>query len=272
VVDIRYIRGGTKVVRVHRTIKEIKVLIGALSDSDPIWEELKQDDRKGVQRLLQQQEREWVKKEKEKEEFETLTRYEKELRLQGFTHIAGIDEVGRGPLAGPVVTAAVILPHDFFLAGLNDSKKLSETKREEYYEYIRENAISIGVGMVHAEEIDSINIYQATKKAMNEAIVHLPVQPDYLLIDAMKIHSPFPSQSIIKGDSKSISIAAASIIAKVTRDRMMKEYAVKYPGYAFEKNAGYGTKDHLMGLKRFGVTPLHRKSFAPVKELLHADH
>ncbi|PFG06735.1 ribonuclease HII [Bacillus sp. es.034] len=255
--------------KVHRTISEIKQLIGTLTESDPILEELKQDERKGVQKLLIQLERERKKQAKEKKEFQDLTRYEKELRFQGYTRIAGIDEVGRGPLAGPVVTAAVILPKDFYLAGLNDSKKLSEGKREEYYEYIQRHAISIGVGMVHAEEIDSINIYQATKKAMNEAIVQLPVQPDYLLIDAMKIVSPYPSQSIIKGDSKSISIAAASIIAKVTRDRMMKEYAEKYPGYAFEKNAGYGTKDHLNGLEQLGVTPLHRKSFAPVKELLH---
>lgn len=255
--------------KVHRTISEIKQLIGTLTESDPILEELKQDERKGVQKLLIQLERERKKQAKEKKEFQDLTRYEQELRLQGYTCIAGIDEVGRGPLAGPVVTAAVILPKDFYLAGLNDSKKLSEGKREEYYEYIQRHAISIGVGMVHAEEIDSINIYQATKKAMNEAIVQLPVQPDYLLIDAMKIVSPYPSQSIIKGDSKSISIAAASIIAKVTRDRMMKEYAEKYPGYAFEKNAGYGTKDHLNGLEQLGVTPLHRKSFAPVKELLH---
>ncbi|MBW3113889.1 MULTISPECIES: ribonuclease HII [Bacillaceae] len=258
--------------KVHRTIKEVKELIGTLSDSDPILEELKQDDRKGVQKLLMQLDRERMKQEKEKEEFDILTRYETELRQQGFTHIAGIDEVGRGPLAGPVVTAAVILPSNFYLAGLNDSKKLSEAKREEYYEYIQKHAISIGIGMVHAEEIDSINIYQATKKAMNEAIVELPVEPDYLLIDAMKIQSPYPSQSIIKGDAKSISIAAASIIAKVTRDRMMKEYALKYPGYAFEKNAGYGTKDHLIGLEQLGVTPLHRKSFAPVKEILHSGH
>lgn len=258
--------------KVHRTIKEIKELIEDLSDSHPILEELKRDDRKGVQKLLIQLERERMKKKKEKEEFDLLTRYETELRLQGYTHIAGIDEVGRGPLAGPVVTAAVILPPDFYLAGLNDSKKLSEAKREEYYEYIRKHAISIGIGMVHAQEIDSINIYQATKKAMNEAIVQLPIQPDYLLIDAMEIQSPYQSQSIIKGDAKSISIAAASIIAKVTRDRMMKEYALEYPGYAFEKNAGYGTKDHLIGLEQLGVTPLHRKSFAPVKEILHTDH
>ncbi|MGG4169764.1 ribonuclease HII [Rossellomorea vietnamensis] len=257
--------------KVHRTISEIKQLIGTLTESDPILEELKQDERKGVQKLLLQLERDRKKQAEEKKEFQDLTRYEQELRLQGFTRIAGIDEVGRGPLAGPVVTAAVILPHDFYLAGLNDSKKLSEGKREEYYEYIQNHAISIGIGMVHAEEIDSINIYQATKKAMNDAIINLPVQPDYLLIDAMKLQSPYPSQSIIKGDSKSISIAAASIIAKVTRDRMMKEYAEKYPGYAFEKNAGYGTKDHLKGLEQLGVTPLHRKSFAPVKELLQTN-
>ncbi|WP_341357863.1 ribonuclease HII [Rossellomorea sp. y25] len=253
---------------VHMTIKEISEIIKSASAHDPILEGLKKDKRIGVQKLLKQIEREQMKREKEREEFAVLTQYESELRQQGFTLIAGIDEVGRGPLAGPVVAAAVILPHDFYLAGLNDSKKITEARREDFYEYIMEHATSVGVGMVHAEEIDSINIYQATKKAMSEAIVSLPVQPEYLLIDAMKIQSPFPSQSIIKGDSKSISIAAASIIAKVTRDRLMKEYAATYPGYAFEKNAGYGTKDHLGGLEKLGVTPIHRKTFAPVKELL----
>ncbi len=253
---------------VHMTIKEIKEIIKSVPAQDPILEDLKKDERIGVQILLQQIERERMKQEMEKKEFEVLTQYERELRQEGFTLIAGIDEVGRGPLAGPVVAAAVILPHDFYLAGLNDSKKITEARREDFYEYIKEHATSIGVGMVHADEIDSINIYEATKKAMNEAIVSLHVQPEYLLIDAMKIQSPFPSQSIIKGDAKSISIAAASIIAKVTRDRLMKDYARSYPGYAFEKNAGYGTKDHLLGLEKFGVTPIHRKSFAPVKEKL----
>ncbi|MGG1630544.1 ribonuclease HII [Rossellomorea sp. NRS-1567] len=250
------------------TIKEIREIIKSASAHDPILDELKKDERIGVQKLLKQIEREQMKREKEREEFTVLTQYERELHQQGFTLIAGIDEVGRGPLAGPVVAAAVILPDDFYLAGLNDSKKITEARREDFYEYIREHAISVGVGMVHADEIDSINIYEATKKAMSEAIVSLLVQPEYLLIDAMKIQSPFPSQSIIKGDSKSISIAAASIIAKVTRDRLMKEYSSTYPGYAFERNAGYGTKDHLGGLEKLGVTPIHRKSFAPVKELL----
>ncbi len=254
--------------KAQRTIKEISEIIGSVSDSDPVLEELKKDDRKGVQKLLLQVERARMKRVKEKEEFKVLTQYEDNLRLQGFNLIAGIDEVGRGPLAGPVLTAAVILPVDFYLAGLNDSKKISESKREEYHDYIQEHAVSIGIGMVHADEIDSINIYEATKRAMNEAVANLFIRPEYLLIDAMKIDSPYPSQSIIKGDSKSISIAAASIIAKVTRDRMMKEHAEEYPGYGFEKNAGYGTKDHLNGLKKHGVTPLHRKSFAPVKELL----
>lgn len=253
---------------VHMTIKEIREIIKSASAHDPILDELKKDERIGVQKLLKQIEREQMKREKEREEFTVLTQYERELHQQGFTLIAGIDEVGRGPLAGPVVAAAVILPDDFYLAGLNDSKKITEARREDFYEYIREHAISVGVGMVHADEIDSINIYEATKKAMSEAIVSLLVQPEYLLIDAMKIQSPFPSQSIIKGDSKSISIAAASIIAKVTRDRLMKEYSSTYPGYAFERNAGYGTKDHLGGLEKLGVTPIHRKSFAPVKELL----
>ncbi|MCA1062354.1 ribonuclease HII [Rossellomorea aquimaris] len=252
----------------QKTIREIKEIIQSSSDLDPILEEFKKDERIGVQKLLKQCEQAHLKRVKEREEFNVLTKYEQEIRKEGYSYIAGIDEVGRGPLAGPVVAAAVILPEDFYLPGLNDSKKLSEARREEFYEYIKEHATSIGVGMIHADEIDSINIFEATKKAMYEALINLEVMPEYLLIDAMKIHSPFPSQSIIKGDSKSISIAAASIIAKVTRDRLMKEYAGTFPGYSFEKNAGYGTKDHLSGLEKFGVTPIHRKSFAPVKDLL----
>ncbi|BCB03336.1 ribonuclease HII [Bacillus sp. KH172YL63] len=253
---------------VQRTIKEISEIIRTVPDTDPIFDELKKDGRKGVQKLLDQAERARKKREEEHEAFKALTTYENELRNQGFSLIAGIDEVGRGPLAGPVVTAAVILPEDFYLPGLNDSKKISEAKREEYAAHIRAHAISIGLAIVDADVIDSINIYEATKKAMNSAVNNLTISPEYLLIDAMKLETPYPSQSIIKGDSKSISIAAASIIAKVARDRMMKEYATKYPGYGFENNAGYGTKEHLNGLAQYGITPLHRKSFAPVKELL----
>ena len=183
------------------------------------------------------------------------------MREQGFSLIAGIDEVGRGPLAGPVVASAVILPETFYLPGLNDSKKISEAKRELFYETIMEEAIAVGTGIVHNEEIDEINIYEATKKAMITAVAQLSQQPDHLLIDAMKLDLPIPQLSIIKGDAKSVSIAAASIVAKVTRDRMMKEYAKEYPHYGFDKNMGYGTSAHLDALHAYGLTPWHRKKF-----------
>jgi len=196
-----------------------------------------------------------------------MSQYERMYKNQGYCNITGIDEVGRGPLAGPVVAAAVILPDDFNILGIDDSKKLTENKREELFESIQEVAISIGVGIVDAKEIDEINIYEATKKAMYAAISNLHIRPDFLLVDAMKLTTPFPSEAIIKGDSKSISIAAASIIAKVTRDRMMKEMAQAYPEYHFEQNMGYGTREHIEALQLYGATPFHRKTFAPVKEL-----
>jgi ribonuclease HII len=249
------------------TIKEIKSLAANMSEGDPLLRKLKKDNRKGVQKIIEQYNRDLQKRNLEKEEFSNLTIFEHKLFMQGFSEIAGIDEVGRGPLAGPVVAAAVILPQDFYLAGLNDSKKLSEVKRNEFYEVIREKADSIGIGMIDAEQIDIINIYEATKKAMHQAVANLRIKPDYLLIDAMKLNTPYPQESIIKGDSRSVSIAAASIIAKVTRDKLMKDYALIYPGYGFDQNAGYGTKRHLEGLGQYGVTPIHRKSFAPVRDI-----
>jgi ribonuclease HII len=249
------------------TINEIKSLAANMSDGDPLLRKLKKDNRKGVQKIIEQYNQDLQNRKMEQEEFSNLTVFEHKLFMQGYSAIAGIDEVGRGPLAGPVVAAAVILPQDFYLAGLNDSKKLSEVKRNEFYEVIREKADSVGIGMIEAEEIDTINIYEATKKAMNQAIANLRKNPDYLLIDAMKLNTPYPQESIIKGDSKSVSIAAASIIAKVTRDKLMKEYALIYPEYGFDQNAGYGTKRHLDGLGQYGATPIHRKSFAPVRDL-----
>jgi ribonuclease HII len=249
------------------TVNEIKLLAAKMSEDDPLLKKLKKDNRKGVQKIIEQYNRNLQRLKKEKDDFSNLTILENKIVRQGYSAIAGIDEVGRGPLAGPVVAAAVILPQDFYLPGINDSKQLSETKRNEFYDVIREKAVSIGIGMIDAEEIDTINIYEATKKAMLYAISNLQRNPDYLLIDAMKLDTPYPQESIIKGDSKSVSIAAASIVAKVTRDKLMKEYALTYPGYGFDKNAGYGTKGHLEGLKQSGVTPIHRKSFAPVRDI-----
>ena len=193
---------------------------------------------------------------------ENMLRYEKELYQQGYQAIAGIDEVGRGPLAGPVVTACVILPKNCKIKHLNDSKKIPKKHHEEIYQEILARALGIGIGIVDNNVIDQINIYEATKVGMLQAINQLKgevTKPDYLLIDAMHLETSIPQQSLLKGDANSLSIAAASIVAKVTRDRMMADYANDYPGYAFEKNVGYGTKEHLEGLKKYGITPIHRK-------------
>ena len=195
-------------------------------------------------------------------------KYENELRKDGIKLIAGVDEVGRGPLVGPVVTACVILPDNFNLEGLTDSKKLTEKKRDFYYDEIMKQAISVGVGIVSNEEIDKINIYEATKVAMKQAIDNCDVRPEHVLIDAMKLDLDIPSTSIIKGDLLSISISAASVIAKVTRDRMMYELDEKYPMYDFKSNKGYPTKKHMEAIKEYGIIPEHRKSYGPVKEYL----
>ena len=200
---------------------------------------------------------------------------EDELRAEGYKYIAGVDEVGRGPLAGPVVTAAVVLPADFDVLGIDDSKKLSEKKREELFDIIMERAVAVGIGEASEKTIDEINILQATKLAMRKAVEECDAKLrekmaeagesgsiDYVLFDAMKIDEiEKPQESIIKGDANILAIAAASIIAKVTRDRMMVEYDEQYPGYAFAKNKGYGTKAHYEGLHAQGMCPIHRRTF-----------
>lgn len=196
------------------------------------------------------------------QKLEEMKVYENGLYEKGIKYIAGIDEVGRGPLAGPVVAAAVVLPEDFDVIGVNDSKKLSEKKREELFEIIKEKAVSFAFGIVDNETIDEINILEATKKAMKEAVEGLDVQPEHLLIDAVSLADvDIPQTPIIKGDEKSVSVAAASILAKVTRDRMMVEYSEIYKDYSFEKNKGYGTKAHYEGIEKAGICPIHRKSF-----------
>ena len=199
---------------------------------------------------------------------EDLYIYERNLLQKGYEKIGGIDEVGRGPLVGPVVAACVILPKNYQLEGLTDSKKLSEKKREKFYDILRQDAIAIGIGVVSEKKIDEINIYEATKLAMQEAIKNLKVEPDYLLIDAMKLETSIPSTSIIKGDAKSLSIAAASVIAKVTRDRMLIELDKKYPMYDFKHNKGYPTKKHLEAIKKYGIIAEHRRTYEPVREYL----
>ena len=200
-----------------------------------------------------------------------MNEFENELHKKGIKLIAGIDEVGRGPLIGPVVCAAVILKEDFYDERINDSKKLTEKKRELLYDVIYDNSISIGIGSCSASEIDEINILEATKKAMLEAVNNLSVKPEHLLIDAVKLDTKIPSTSIIKGDAKSISIAAASIIAKVTRDRMMIELDKNYPMYDFKHNKGYGTKKHIEAIYKYGVLDTHRRSFEPIKSILEKE-
>ena len=194
--------------------------------------------------------------------------FERKLRDKGITLIAGVDEVGRGPLVGPVVAACVILPEKFSLEGLTDSKKLSEKKREFYYDEIMKQAVSVGVGIISEGVIDKVNIYEATKLAMKEAISKCSVRPEHILIDAMPLSIDIPTTSIIKGDFKSITISAASVIAKVTRDRMLDELDKKYPMYDFKDNKGYPTKKHLDAIEKYGIIKEHRKSYGPVKNYL----
>lgn len=197
-----------------------------------------------------------------------LYSYERELINQGITLIAGVDEVGRGPLVGPVVTSCVILPINYELEGLNDSKKLTEKKRDKFYDIIMRDALSVGIGIVDAKKIDEVNIYEATKIAMKEAIDNLSIKPEHVLIDAMPLDIDIPHTSIIKGDAKSLSIAAASVIAKVTRDRMMYDLDKKYPMYNYKKNKGYPTKEHIEAINKYGIIPGYRLTYGPVKDYL----
>lgn len=250
------------------TIKEIKEQLANIQRlDDPLLAELEQDSRSGVIQAIAKRKRDIQKRIDEDERLEGMLTYEKECYARGMELIAGVDEVGRGPLAGPVVAAAVILPKACKIPGLNDSKKIPKSKHKEIYEAVLQNAIAIGIGIKDNHVIDQVNIYEATKLAMMEAIGQLDPQPQHLLIDAMKLDLPISQTSIIKGDANSLSIAAASIVAKVTRDQMMEEFDREYPGYDFAQNAGYGTAKHLDGLEQLGVTPIHRRSFEPVKSM-----
>lgn len=249
----------------NESIATIKEKLTKINDlSNPYVNELRQDARLGVQKLIIQLEKKVAKEQQLIEQFQEKTLFEKDAYQKGFQFLAGIDEVGRGPLAGPVVAAAVILPKDCVILGLNDSKQLSESKRMALKQEIEAKALAIGIGQVSPNEIDQINIYQASKKAMLQAVAALQIAPDFLLIDAMTLPLNLPQEKIIKGDARSVSIAAASVIAKVYRDDLMKTYGQLYPGYGFEKNAGYGTKEHLLALETQGITLIHRQSFSPV--------
>ena len=246
----------------EKKIGEIKEELKKTADEklDVFIECYSTDSRQGVVKLVEQAEKRLDKLKQEKIRIENLKKYEKEYAKCGY--ICGIDEVGRGPLAGPVVAGAVILPADCDILYINDSKKLTAAKREELYDVIMEKAVAVGIGMASPKRIDEINILQATYEAMREAISRLSVKPDILLNDAVTIPGVDIRQGpIIKGDAKSISIGAASIIAKVTRDRMMEEYDRIFPEYGFASNKGYGSAEHIKALKEAGPSEIHRASF-----------
>lgn len=243
-------------------IEEIKALLKNTKEEqlETVLKEFAADERPGVQKLLTQYRRKWEKYLAECARIEKMREYEE--KYAHCQYICGIDEVGRGPLAGPVVTCAVILPKDCRILYVNDSKKLSEKKREELYDIIMEEALDVSIGIESPQVIDDINILQATYSAMRKSIEGLKYQPDVVLADAVTIPGiSYHQEPIIKGDAKSISIAAASIIAKVTRDRMMQEYDILYPEYDFASNKGYGTEKHVQALKEIGPSPIHRHSF-----------
>lgn len=251
------------------TIKEVTALLAQVDSLDsPVWADLAQDERAGVQAAIKKRQKELEKEAAEDARLEAMLSYEKALYENGMEFIAGIDEVGRGPLAGPVVAAAVILPKGCKIRHLNDSKKIPKSKHEAIYQEVMERALAVGVGIKDAAVIDQVNIYEATKLAMLEALGKLSQKPDHLLIDAMKLDTTIPQTSIIKGDANSLSIAAASIVAKVTRDKMMADYDRELSGYGFAKNAGYGTAEHLEGLNKLGITSIHRKTFEPIKSMV----
>lgn len=250
-----------------KTIAEIKSLLSEAPISQKLLQELENDTRKGVQIALKSYKNNILKIQQLKLDFLERKKYEIPLWQQNKI-VAGVDEVGRGPLAGPVVTAAVILPEDNTLFEVNDSKQLSEKKRRQYFNDICHQAMDIAIGIGSPEMIDTENIYHATELTMRSAINNLNIKPDHILVDAMTIPVNIAQTKIIKGDANSVSIAAASIVAKEIRDDLMKMYDQMYPGYDFSNNAGYGTKKHLLGLDTLGVSPIHRKSFSPVKNKL----
>ena len=244
------------------TIQEVKKALGeaSIEDLKEVMKAFEGDERAGVQNELKKAASRLLKYEQEVQRIYAISEYER--KYANYAYVCGIDEVGRGPLAGPVVAGAVILPKDCDILYINDSKQLSEKKREELYDIIMEKAVGVAVGYASVERIDEINILQATFEAMREAISKLPVSPDILLNDAVTIPQVIiPQVPIIKGDAKSISIGAASIIAKVTRDRLMVEYDSVFPEYGFASNKGYGSAAHIEAIKKIGPCPIHRRTF-----------
>lgn len=252
-------------------MKEDKLTVGqareliAGSPAPEVLAELRKDERKGIQKLIASYDRRQEKLAMKRAAFEQRLKLERACWEAGLDNVGGIDEVGRGPLAGPVVACCVILPHDFDLIDVNDSKQLTAEKREKLYGMILERAVDVSIGCVDSGTIDEINIYEAARVAMKQAVESLHVRPDQLLIDAMQIDTDIPQEKLIKGDAKSASISAASIVAKVNRDHLMQFYDRLYPGYGFARNDGYGTREHLDGLEKLGPCPIHRMTFEPLK-------
>ena len=248
-------------------ISEVKELLAAAPTPEQIAM-LQADERSGVKKLLAAYYKRLEKAALEQARFESMLTYEKEYYAQGMQYVAGVDEAGRGPLAGPLVIAAVILPQSVFIAGLNDSKQLSAAKREQLYDEIIAKAVAIEVNIVSVSNIDKLNIYTATQRGMAEVLEHLPVQPQVALIDAMPVEAKgINTVSIVHGDALSASIAAASIIAKVTRDRIMERLDKLFPAYGFSHNKGYGSGAHMQAITEFGATKWHRRSYEPVKSM-----
>ena len=249
------------------TISEIReILLG--SPSEEFLAELELDSRVAVKKLLQAYHKRIEKAALERERFHKMLSYERQSYDEGAKLIAGVDEAGRGPLAGPLVIAAVVMPQEFFISGLNDSKQISASKRDKLYDEILQKALSVSVNIVSISNIDELNIYRATQQGMAEVLLHLDKQPDVALIDAMPVEAgDIKTVSLVHGDALSASIAAASIIAKVTRDRIMEKLDTLYPAYKFANNKGYGSKDHMQAIDQDGVTEWHRRSYEPVKSL-----
>jgi ribonuclease HII len=249
------------------TISEIReILLG--SPSEEVLVELELDQRVAVKKLLQAYHKRIEKAALERERFHKMLSYERQYYDEGAKLIAGVDEAGRGPLAGPLVIAAVVMPQEFFISGLNDSKQISASKRDKLYDEILQKALSVSVNIVSISNIDELNIYRATQQGMAEVLLHLDKQPDVALIDAMPVEAgDIKTVSLVHGDALSASIAAASIIAKVTRDRIMEKLDTLYPAYKFANNKGYGSKDHMQAIDQDGVTEWHRRSYEPVKSL-----
>lgn len=249
-------------------IAEIRNILQQDEVPDEVLQEILSDERKGVQNLVVSYMKRLERESEERLRVESMYEVESTFYKKGMQHIVGIDEVGRGPLAGPVTVAAVILKPHWFVKGLNDSKKVTPKHREEIAAKIQQEAVDVSIVSLPPEEIDALNIYEATMMAMYQAVKNLHVEPDAVIVDAMPLHFSCPTVSLIHGDAKSASVAAASIAAKVYRDHIMDEYEKIYPGYGFAQNKGYGTAAHVKALHELGITPIHRRSFEPVKSMV----